>query len=126
MAGPRVTVEGLARFNATMRRAGVKLDDMKAANAQVSTTVAQWASLSAPRRTGALGASVRGTRRQSGARVLGGGAAVPYAGVIHWGWPARHIAAQPFISEAAQSTEPVWLAIYELALRGFIAEIQGV
>jgi hypothetical protein len=126
MGSDTVRIQGLARFNSTMRRAGVNLDDMKAANAQASTTVAQWASLSAPRRTGALGASVRGTRRVSGARVLGGGSGVPYAGPIHWGWPARHIGAQPFISEAAQSTEPVWLAFYELALRGIVAEIQGV
>jgi hypothetical protein len=121
----RVTVEGLARLASTMRRAGLDLADLKSANASASSIVASWASLKAPRRTGRLGTSVRPTKRANGARVLGGGAAVPYAGVIHWGWPARHIGAQPFISEAAQSTEPVWQAAYERDIARVVATIQG-
>lgn len=119
-------VQGLSRFISTMRKAELDLADLKAANERASRTVAQWASLTAPRRTGRLGMSVRGTRRVSGARVLGGGAAVPYAGPIHWGWPARHITAQPFVSRAAESTEPVWRAFYELDVRRIIDGVRGI
>jgi hypothetical protein len=105
-------VQGLTRLVSTLRKAGADLTDLKDANAAAGRTVADWASVTAPRRSGALGSSVRAARRVSGARVLGGGAAVPYAGPIHWGWPARNIEAQPFISKAAQSTEPAWVQTY--------------
>jgi hypothetical protein len=42
---------------------------------------------------------------------------VPYAGPIHWGWPSRGIAAQPFVSDAAVRTETVWLPIYAAELQ---------
>jgi hypothetical protein len=45
--------------------------------------------------------------------VSAGGARLPYAGPIHWGWPSRGIAAQPFIAATAQDTQPTWLGYYE-------------
>jgi hypothetical protein len=30
-----------------------------------------------------------------------------------WGWPKRNIGAQPWLTEAAQDTEPTWTGIYE-------------
>jgi hypothetical protein len=121
-----VRIEGMARFRSTLRKAGHDLSDLKAANQRASAIVAQWASVTAPRRSGMLGSSVRPTTRVSGARVLGGSASVPYAGPIHWGWPARHIGAQPFMSRAAQSTESIWRGFYEQDLRDIIGQIQGV
>ena len=49
---------------------------------------------------------MRASRLAKGVRVSVGRATVPYAGAIHWGWPARNISAQPFLTDAAKQTEP--------------------
>jgi hypothetical protein len=55
---------------------------------------------------------------------MAGSASVPYAGPIHWGWPDRHIPAQPWIAAAAQDTQSQWLSEYQDALDQIIATIE--
>jgi hypothetical protein len=50
---------------------------------------------------------------------------VPYAGPIHWGWPARHIKAQPWIYDAAQNSAEQWTGLYLAALEKIIDGIEG-
>lgn len=114
---PVVTIAGLPRLRKALREAGESLDDLKDSNAAVASLVAGVAAARAPRRTGRLAASVRGNRAVGRAQVIAGGAALPYAGPIHWGWPARGIEAQPFASSAAVDTEPTWLSIYAAELQ---------
>lgn len=124
MAAPaHVQVEGLRQLRAQLRRAGADLGDLKRANAAAAQLVVDAAAPFAPTRTGRLRASPRASKAAGRARVLAGGAAVPYAGPIHWGWPARGIAPQPWISDAAQRTEPLWLDVY---LRDIDRIIDGV
>ena len=78
-----------------------------------------------PRRTGKLLGTVRGNRAVGRARVSAGGAATPYAGPIHWGWEAHNIAPNPWISEAAQDTEPVWLGMYEKDVQQLLDDVKG-
>ena len=125
MSDVGIRVEGARELRRTMRRAGVDMADLKAANAKAAQVVAQWAGVRAPRRTGRLGASVRGSKAVGRARVVAGGASVPYAGPIHWGWPARHITAQPFISEAAQETQPSWEAAYLEDVQRVLDRVEG-
>ena len=120
-----VKVEGAARLRRTMRRAGADLEDLKAVNAAVAALVAGRAATRAPVRSGALAASVRGNRAAATASVRAGRAAVPYAGPIHWGWPLRGIAADPFIAATAQDTEPVWVAMYRDGVEQAIAKVEG-
>ena len=122
---PTVKVEGLKELLATMRKAGVDMADMKRANQSAGRTVASWAGVTAPRRSGALGMSVRPANQVGRARVMAGGSSVPYAGPIHWGWPARSISAQPFISAAAQATESAWVEQYLNELQQIIDGIRG-
>jgi hypothetical protein len=117
MPAPIVKVDGLPRLRRALREAGESMADLKQANAATAALVASTAAARAPRRSGRLAASVRGNRAAGKASVLAGGAAVPYAGPIHWGWPARGIAAQPFASEAATSTESSWLPLYAAELQ---------
>jgi hypothetical protein len=112
MADPTVRVEGASRLRATLRAAGGDLGDLKDANARAASMVAQWAAVTAPRRTGALGASVRAARQVGRARVVAGSTSVPYAGPINYGWPARNVKPQPFINNAAVQTQPAWLPVY--------------
>jgi hypothetical protein len=102
----------------------VDIQDLKDANLQVAQAVLDAAR--PPRRTGRLAASERAAGTQAAAIVRAGGARVPYAGPIHWGWPLRNIAAQPWIQEAAESTEGRWLATYQHHIDTIIRAIEEV
>lgn len=108
-----VRVDGLRRLGRDLRKIGPQaLENLKRANAAAASTVAAAASARAPRRSGALAGSLRGNAAAGRATVSAGGARLPYAGPIHYGWPAHKIEPQPFIIDAAQATEPVWLPMY--------------
>jgi hypothetical protein len=124
MAQQPVRVVGAAQLRRALKRAGADLADMKAANEAVARTVAHAAADRAPRRSGRLASSIRGNRAVSTAVVRAGSARVPYAGPIHWGWHRRNIKANPWISKAAQATEPVWVAEYKSAVDQIIHRIQ--
>lgn len=122
MAAPVVKVEGLARFRATMKAAGADMADMKAANTRAASTVASAAVALAPRRSGDLAASMQPAHQVGRARVV---SAVAYAGVIHWGWPARHILPNRFLLDAARLTQPEWLGAYEDDLQHIVNSVKG-
>lgn len=124
-SGTFLRVEGARGLRRDLRALGDDLADLKDANAGAAAIVAAAASARAPRRTGRLAASVRGNRAVGRARVNAGGAAVPYAGPIHFGWPRRHIEAQPFVYDAAQATEPIWRAAYEQAVERALDRVRG-
>jgi hypothetical protein len=123
--GPAVQVDGLRTLRRTLKAAGADLDDLKAAHAAVAARVVRAALPNVPRRSGALAASVRGSGQAGAAVVRAGRAAVPYAGPIHWGWPARHIKARPFLWDAIADTETQWLGTYRTALDHLIDSIEG-
>lgn len=115
----------MARLRKTLRQAGLSLADLKTANAKAAAIVADAGRASAPRKTGRLAASVRGNRAVGRAVVSAGNARVPYALPVHWGWPKHGIAAQPWLSEAAVSTESQWLPAYEEDIRQIVSQVQG-
>ena len=122
---PAVEVEGLRTLRRTLKAAGVSLQDLKDAHAQVAQLVVRAASPHAPRRTGALASSTRGSGTQGGAIVRAGRASVPYANPIHWGWPDRHIKAQPFLWDAIQDSKDQWTGLYLRSLEKIIDTIEG-
>lgn len=119
------TVEGAARLRRTLKAAGVDMADMRAVNRTAANTVQAAAVAAAPMRTGRLKATVRAGATNRAGIIRAGRKAVPYGGPIHWGWPARGIRARPFITLAAQATEPVWVAQYEADLLHIIRQIKG-
>jgi len=121
-----VRVEGLDRLVRTLRQAQADLGDLKDAHANAGRVVASAASARAPRRSGALANSVRASRQARRAQVVAGGRAVPYAGAVHWGWPARGIAANPFLSDAAQATESTWVPQYLKDVQAAVDKVKGV
>ncbi len=125
MSAPQVQIQGLNRFVATVRRAGIDLAEMKNANARAGAVIVSAANARAPRRSGALAGSVRSARQARRVVVMAGSARVPYAGPIHWGWPARHITAQPFLQQAALDTENNWLPDYLSDIDKVLAKVQG-
>lgn len=122
---PALEVQGLRTLRAQLKAAGISLADLKAAHNEVAQLVVRAAEPSAPRRTGALAGSLRGTGQVGAAVVRAGRASIPYANPIHWGWPSRHIAAQPWIWDAAQSSKEAWTGLYLHALEQIIDSIEG-
>lgn len=97
-SGVTVEVENLGKTLRAFSRAGAKAEDMKDLMHSVATTVMQAAD--PPVVSGRLAASLRASRAKNRAVVRAGGARVPYAGPIHYGWPARNIEPQPFLADA--------------------------
>lgn len=136
-----VRVEGGARLRRTLKKAGVDMKVLRDINKRAATTVSAASAAAAPvggpyktsgrgrpKSGGRLKASVRpGATTKAGIIRAGTGASgrVPYAGPIHWGWPRRHIRPQPFMTLAAQATEPVWVADYNRHMRQVIQQVKG-
>lgn len=124
--GVEVKVDGLRALQRQLRAAGADLGDLKDANAKAGRIVAGEAAQRAPHgATGRLAGSGRASRAAGRAQVVFGSAAVPYAGPIHWGWPARGIEAQPFAVEAAESTRGEWLDAYADELQQIADRVGG-
>ena len=102
--GVRVRIEGLSQTIRALRAAGTDMQDMSALMHAIGTSVVQVARPRAPHLSGALARSVRAGRGKTKAVVRAGSARLPYAGVQHYGWPARRIAAHPFLVQALQSS----------------------
>lgn len=126
MAGPPlVAVVGARQLRRTLRKAGDDLTEMRAAHQAVANLVAGAATATAPRRTGLLAGTVRGAGTKTHATIRAGYARVPYAGPIHWGWPARHIRANPWLTTAGASTEPAWFALYTRRVEDILDTVKG-
>ncbi|MFI5861200.1 hypothetical protein [Streptomyces sp. NPDC051546] len=121
-----MSVTGGRELRRRLRTIEGGLADLKAAHAWVADYVGGIAARDAPRRTGRLA----GTGRDSGTKTMsvvrfGRGASVPYAGPVHYGWPARHIAPNPWVINAAQRSEGVWQAYFEGRIEELVERTRG-
>lgn len=123
MSRPQVQVRGARQLRSAAKRAGVELDDLRDAHAAAARVVVAAAGSVVPHRSGRLAATVRGSGTKTAAIVRAGGAAVPYAGAIHWGWPRRNIAPSLYLTGPATDTEPTWVPIYEAATQRVLDRI---
>ncbi len=119
----KIEVRGARRLRATMKRAGIDLDELKTAHRDAADVVVK--ATRAPNVTGRLQSTVRPGATKTMAIVRAGYASVPYAGPIHWGWPRRGIRAQPFLSDAATSSESTWIQAYENEIEDIVNRIEG-
>ena len=76
-------------------------------------------------RLGALQASIRSSGTKTAGVVRAGGGSVPYAGVQEFGWPARGIPAQPYLTAALVEIEPQILDLYHAELESILARVKG-
>lgn len=100
MAEAGITINGVREVTNALNKLGKDLESNIELNKELSTTLSQKASAMAPRLTGALASSVQGNPSAEKAQILAGSAAVPYAGVIEYGWPAKNKQAQPYLNPA--------------------------
>lgn len=124
---PRTTVEveGGANLARTMRIAARVMADMPAENRDAASTISRAAGSRVPRKSGALAASIRPEIAKAEAIVYAGSYAVPYAGVIEYGWAQHSISAQPYLEPSLTSTETEWLRGYEKAVQAACNHVRG-
>lgn len=104
--GARIEVEGDREVRRALKRLGdAAKAGLRATHAESAQIVADAARGIVPRRSGVLAASIRSSGQIGAGMVRAGRAAVPYAGVIHFGWAAHSIALNP------SSTTPQTLAL---------------
>lgn len=106
-------IDGLKEVNAALRSMSkATRDDMKETHKKAAAIVIAGAKRFVPVRTGRLAASIRDGSTQRMGRVRVGSASVPYAGPIHFGWPARAIRPQPFIYDALDGRRDEVVRVY--------------
>lgn len=106
-----------------LKRAGADMNELKAIHARTGRMVADAAIV--PRVSGALAGTVRPATQVSRAIVRAGKGKVRYANPIHWGWPARNIAPNTFLIDAAHRTQPAWLNEYRAEVQRIIDSVSG-
>jgi hypothetical protein len=125
-SAPVYRVQGAKTLRRTLKKAGVDVQDLKDAHREAAEIVRAAAAPKTPRRSGTLAGTLKATGSQGIAKVTAGTPSrVPYAGVIHWGWPRRNITAQPWIAEAAQQTETRWQHTNLDAIEKIIDTVEG-
>ncbi|KAB7789460.1 HK97 gp10 family phage protein [Bifidobacterium cebidarum] len=126
MADRALYVVGQKRFVATMRKAGADMKELKSVNRQAADLAAPAVRSRAPHgKSGKLAASIRAGATQKAGVVRAGRKSVPYAGVINYGWPKRHIRPRTFVNDAVAATEPEWTRLYEQFIRKTLNQVQG-
>ncbi len=102
--------------------------DLKGAYRTAARAVEVQAKMEAPRRSGRLAGSIKSKGTTTGASIVAGGLkSVPYAGPIHYGWKTRPnkskkwrggpIAANPFLTRAAEQSVDVVALLIEQELQ---------
>lgn len=112
--GGMAKIEGLSKLSRALKDVSDDArDDMKETHRRAGQIVVDAAAGFVPVRSGALLASLRTAPTTRQGRVRVGNAAVPYAGPIHFGWPARNIRPNPFIYEVLDRRRDEVLRLYE-------------
>ena len=119
---PGISIIGAKELRRALKAAGKDLTQMNEAHRRVNAIVLPAAMAAAPRQSGALRKSIKASAARTrstlkaGNRRKGGPTAVPYAAPIHWGWPARGIRQNAFLTDAAEKTRPRWVDEYQKAI----------
>ena len=100
MAEANISIQGVKEVTDSLNKMARDLESNIELNKELSTTLSQKASALAPKLTGALASSVVGNPSAEKAQIMAGSAAVPYAGVIEYGWPAKNREPQPYLNPA--------------------------
>jgi HK97 gp10 family phage protein len=118
-----VKVQGLRELTRAMQQIGVPKDAIKEAGKIAGQKVMNEAKTLVPVRTGKLRDSIRlGATAAGQVTIRAGGARVPYANPIHWGWFKRHIKPQPFFAKALGYTRDEIYQTYFTQLEKHITE----
>lgn len=115
-----ITVEGADTLARTGAAAAAELGRLGDVHREIAQMVA--GRVNAPRRTGALQASIRPTSSNTEAAV---GTSLVYGAVQEYGWPHHHIRARRFLAAAfTASTDAAERIVADHAARA-VAQVRG-
>jgi hypothetical protein len=118
-------IEGLNKVRRDLKKLENDVDygsQFLAVNKTLADAVATDSKTYVPVMTGALSGTIRAAASKTSGRVKAGFKAVPYAGPIHFGWPARFIKPQPFIYDAIDRRREEIKRRYEDLIKKLIRE----
>lgn len=121
----QVKVEGLSKVRRDLKKLAKDVDygdQFLAVNKTLADAVAGESKNYVPVVSGGLQGSIRAAASKTSGRVKAGYKAVPYAGPIHFGWPARFIKPQPFIYDAIDKRRGEVKDRYEQLIKKLIRE----
>jgi phage gpG-like protein len=116
MSMAHIKITGLRETLRALEKAGADTGDMKELMHSIGEIVADNAEARTPRGTGRLANSYRAGRGKTKAVVRAGGARVPYAGVIEYGWPAHGIEPHMSLTSALGDSQSAVVARLEEGL----------
>lgn len=125
---PKIEVKNLRALQREVRSVRDKElnAEMKKANKAAAQVAVDEGKPRAPKISGSLASSIKAANSAKYAAVKAGSPKkVPYAGVIHFGWPRRNISPQPFLDDAIQEKFGEIRDTYEEALRAVIALLES-
>jgi len=96
-----INTTGIKELEKSLTSLGFDFAELSKANLEIGKIVANRAATLAPKRTGKLANSIKPKPDKTKVRISAGGAGVPYAGVIEYGWAKRNIKKQSYIMKAA-------------------------
>lgn len=120
MVAPNIEVVGAKELRRAINRTKDKdlKAELKKANREAAEIVAYEAQTIVPvAKTGNLLESIRASGTQTSGVVRAGRASVQYAGVVHFGWPARNRQPNTFLYDAADSRVDEVVRQYEAAIQ---------
>ena len=126
--GGSIRVEGGRKLRSTLRKAGADMKDLTRLHRRVGEIILPRAVALAPVGPSAGGHiknNIRATAAQRHSTIRAGGKARPYGPAVHWGWRAHGITAQPWISQAAQQTEPQWSSEFMDGIETILDQVKG-
>lgn len=120
MTSPSIKVDGDRELRKALRAVADGIKDLKATNLEAAEIVRDEAKVLVPKLTGRLESSMRASGQAATGVVRSGSAAVPYAGVIHFGWAGHGIAPRPFLYDALDNRRDEVIERHEKNLNDLI------
>jgi len=120
---PAIRVSGAKEFRVAMKRMGADLKDLSAVNKAAAEVVADAARGRVPVMSGQLRGSIRAKGTRTFGSVAAGRRNIPYAGVIHFGWPRHNIEPQPFIYDALEDKSDDVVRKYDQLVEALVIKV---
>jgi len=114
-------VEGARELRKALKSVEGGLADLKQVHMAAGVPVATTARTLSPKRTGRLAGSVRNKATRTRGTISAGRVSIPYAAVIHFGWPRHNISPNPFLYAAIEVAWPQVMRIEEQGIQRIIS-----
>lgn len=118
-----VRVEGLRETVAKLEKLGAESGDLKDAFNKAGQIVVNKAKPLTNPKSGRLAGSIRASRTKNKSIIRAGGARIPYAGVIHFGWPGHNIEPKNYLYGAAASSQDEVVNVIDRELNELIRRL---